>query len=537
MLTSDQLDILMDPLMQLYERFMQSALNDIAWRLSKMPMTNAAAWQMQRLIQSGETYDAALDELAKLTGKSDVELRQLFQKAGVRSVAFDDAVYKTAGLKPLPLNLSPAMAQTLAAGLQKTQGIVRNLTMSTALSAQNSFLDAADLAYMQVSSGAFDYVTAIKHAVQDIVDKGLPVIRYANGHTDQVDVAVRRAVLTGVSQTTGQLQLDRAREMGTDLVAVSAHLGARNKGEGPMNHESWQGKIYSVSGGSKEYGNFVEITGFGTGEGLLGWNCRHSFYPWIEGVSNPPPDPAQYEGRIVKYNGEEMTFYEATQKQRYIERQIRYWKRRAGALEAAGQNNTEERLKIGAWQKEMRSFLGQMNAQQAPGVEWYRQPEREQVVIPPPVENVDRDLRLAQEGRLFSVESNNDDVVLSKPIDYSIKYGNDVLRADQVIFSQKEKTYITHGHPDDSRWFSENQDLVLKAISNPLFVDTFPSVHNKTTYNIAHLLYIGEKDLPFLNVVLNFRKDKPAKIWTMFRVSKNYVYELSGDKKSRWKNP
>ncbi|MCC6148345.1 MAG: hypothetical protein IT308_12365 [Anaerolineaceae bacterium] len=160
-------------------------------------------------------------------------MRKLFEAAGVRSIQFDDMIYKRAGLKPLPLNLSPAMAQVLAAGLRKTQGVVRNLTMTTAIAAQNAFIDAADLAYLQVSSGAFDYISAIRNAVKDVASKGLPVINYASGRKDQLDVAVRRTVLTGVSQTAGNLQLARAQEMGQDLVEVSAHIGARNIGEGP----------------------------------------------------------------------------------------------------------------------------------------------------------------------------------------------------------------------------------------------------------------------------------------------------------------
>ena len=375
MIGFDQLDAMTDPILDLYEQYMVSVINDIARRLAGMNFASASqAWQMQRLIESGRVYEHAIEELSKLTGKSERELKKLFKAAGVRATRFDDAIYRAAGLKPMPLHLSPAMARVLAAGLRKTGNVMRNLTMTTAISAQDLFVRAADLAYMQVSSGAFSYTEAIRNAVKDVAGKGLQVINYASGKRDQLDVAMRRTVLTGVSQTAGNLQLARADEMFQDLVQVSAHIGARNVGEGPRNHESWQGKIYSRSGTHPKYKPFIATTGYGTAEGLHGVNCRHSFYPFFEGISEKVYSQSEldsYASKTVIYNGKELSVYEATQKQRAIERKIRYWKRQAGALEAAGEDNTFERLKMGEWQAEMRKFVKETGL--------IRQPEREQV--------------------------------------------------------------------------------------------------------------------------------------------------------------
>lgn len=273
MLTADQLDALVEPVMELYEQYIQSVINDIARRLAGLNYARpTAAWQVQRLSESGKVYEDILDELAKLTGRSESELKAMFKKAGVKAMRFDDSIYRAAGLNPLPLNLSPAMGQVLAAGLRKTQGVIKNLTMTTALDGQQAFLNAADLAYMQVSSGAMSYTEAIRDGVKKVAADGLNVIQFP-GRRDQLDVALRRTLLTGVSQTTGELQIKRADEMGQDLVQTSAHIGARNTGVGPANHEGWQGKIYSRSGTSKKYKPFVETTGYGTGPGLMGWNC------------------------------------------------------------------------------------------------------------------------------------------------------------------------------------------------------------------------------------------------------------------------
>ena len=362
MLTADYLDVLPDAMVELYERYQQSVINDIARRLVKSEkMTQAALYQVMRFSESGLVYENALEELTTLTGMSQEEMKKIFKDAGVKSIRFDDAIYRAAGLQPVPFSMSRPMLEALNVGLNKTNGLLYNLTLTTADAAQEAFIGALDLAYMQVSSGAFDYNTAIRNAVKDVAKAGIPVINYT-GSRDRLDVAVRRAVLTGVSQTVGEMQINRADEMGADLVQTSAHVGARDRGEGPENHASWQGKVFSRSGTSKKYPSFVEETGYGTGEGLMGWNCRHSFFPFFEGLSQNAYDEATlrgYDNKTVTYNDKTMSFYEATQKQRAIERRIRQAKREANALEAAGMDNTAELAKVRNYQSVMRDFVAQ----------------------------------------------------------------------------------------------------------------------------------------------------------------------------------
>lgn len=355
MLTPDYLDVLPDGIVALYDEFAQTVINDIARRLAKMPMTPTAAWQMQRLTESGQIYEHVLSEVAKLTGRSEAELRRLFRQAGVRSMRFDDAIYRAAGLEPLPLNLSPAMAQVLAAGLRKTSGAIHNLTMTTAGTAQQAFIHASDVAYMQVTSGTFSYDSAIRQAIKSIGSSGLEVI-YPSGHVDKLDVAMRRTVLTGVAQTANQMQWIRADEMGQDLVQVSEHNGAR------PSHAEWQGKIYSRSGRSDKYPDFVSSTGYGTVTGLGGVNCRHSYYPFFDGISQDAYDDAtraEADNATVTYNGNQMSLYDATQVQRSIERKIRQWKREAEALTAANLPADFEIAKAREWQARMRDFINQ----------------------------------------------------------------------------------------------------------------------------------------------------------------------------------
>jgi hypothetical protein len=274
MLTADQLDVLPGPILELYERFHISILEDIARRLAGLDYMSAA-WQVQRMIEAGLLYEQIIERLARLTGQSDQVLRDIFNRAGVVAMRFDDVIYRAAGLDPLPLNLSPQMARILSIGAQKTSGLLRNLVQTTAISAQQLFMDVTDLAYMQVSTGTLDYNTAIREAIKEASSKGLEVIYFESGHRDKIDVATRRAVLTGVNQTAGMLTEARADELDTDLVQTSAHIGARDKGDVPENHEMWQGQVFTrgKDPNNTQYPNFYEVTGYMTVTGLYGVNC------------------------------------------------------------------------------------------------------------------------------------------------------------------------------------------------------------------------------------------------------------------------
>lgn len=243
----------------------------------------------------------------------------------------------------------------LTAGYQKTAGLFRNLTGTTANTAARQFENALDRAYMQITTGAFDYDTAIRSAIKDLARQGVSAVQYPSGRVDSIEVAVRRAALTGVNQTALRLQDTLADEVGSDLVETTAHAGAR------PDHARWQGKVFSRSGQSDKYPDLRTSTGYGTGAGLGGWNCRHSFYPYFEGRPWAYSQKLlqSYEAKAFEYNGQRMTEYEASQLQRYIERQIRRWKREAAALGAAGLETEKSTAKVRQWQSTMGDFLDQ----------------------------------------------------------------------------------------------------------------------------------------------------------------------------------
>lgn len=331
MLTPKQLSELPDNVVKLYEELEDAILQDMARRIVKTDFaTETTQWQLSRLQEMGITHDVVFDKLSKATSKSDEELITMFNEAAEEAYNVDKKAYVKAGYNPTPLAENQQLQRIINAGLVKTQALFKNLTNTTANTATQQFENALDTAYMQIVSGAFDYNTAIRTCIKTLAEKGIATIKYPTGHTDYLDVAVRRAALTGVGQTTGEMQLAFAEEIGSDLVEVTAHNGAR------PSHMEWQGKVYSLSGKNPKYPDFYKVTGYGTGPGLKGWNCRHDFFPFFED-SEPAytqEELNEYENRKVTYNGIEMTEYDASQKQRAFERRIRATKRELTALDA-----------------------------------------------------------------------------------------------------------------------------------------------------------------------------------------------------------
>lgn len=338
MLPPEYFDTAADDILELYTQLDQTILRDIVRRLVKTGgMTDTAIWQAQRLQDSGLLMQDIIREVAQMSSASDARVKALFEDAGVQAMQTDFSIYEAAGLSPLPLRQAPAAAAVLQAGVSKTAGHLRNLTMTTATATQQAYIRAVTLAEMQVESGAFNYVTAIRNAVRSAVQAGT-MVQYPTGWKDQLDVAIRRATLTGVSQTAAQLSLKYADDMDCDLVETTAHAGAR------PSHQLWQGRVFSRSGQRGRYPDFVSSTHYGSGDGLCGWNCRHSFFPYYEGLSAsvyPRERISEYNNRTVEYNGQTVSYYDATQAQRAMERRIRATKRELAGYAEGMQSDDE----------------------------------------------------------------------------------------------------------------------------------------------------------------------------------------------------
>jgi len=356
MLTPEYLAGLPDRLVQLYAAAEEDILVNMAERIARYDYyIPAVQHQHQRLRGMGMLEGEIEERLSALTGRSREELRRLMEEAVEKAVTEDAKIYAAAGMGEVNALAMEGVKAVLRSGLAQTGGLFENLTRTTANTATKQFEDALDRAWLQITSGGFDYNTAIRNAIKDLARQGVGSITYPSGHRDTLEVATRRAVVTGCNQTAAKAQLELMDELGVELVEVSAHFGAR------PTHQKWQGKIFCRHGRTAKYENFEEATGYGTGPGLCGWNCSHSFGPYIEGAPRAysPAMLKQYSSKTVTYNGKEMTEYEANQQQRYIERQIRRWKREYSAMEAAGQPIGEAAAKLSAWREKEKDFCKQ----------------------------------------------------------------------------------------------------------------------------------------------------------------------------------
>ena len=359
MLAPDYLDHAPDRLVLLWQQVEDDILRDVARRISKMDtMTPTANWQLWRYEQTEALRQDVVKKLARYTGKSEAEIRRLMQEAATRAMEAEDEIYYHYGKETTPFADNAPLQALLNAGYQQTAGTFHNLTATTANTVSGQFEAALDRAHLKVNSGAFDYKSAVKSAVDSLADT-MKYVTYPTGHTDTLEVAARRAVLTGVNQTGAKLQVARADEMGVEFFETTAHGGAR------PSHAEWQGRQFHRGGAvdymGKHYPDFEAATGYGTGAGLCGWNCRHTFFAIFPELGAPPAwtqaDLEALNARDIEYNGGKYTRYEISQMQRARERTVRKYKRRYLAEDAAGADTTASAVKLRQARQELSDFI------------------------------------------------------------------------------------------------------------------------------------------------------------------------------------
>lgn len=299
-------------------------------------LTGTDDWQLKVYQSAGGHLAAIQQEIAQWTKITDAEIKRIFEDAGIKALAYDSAFYVSQGLEPFNLGQSEGMIKLLEDTYQRTAGTVHNFTRTTAQLSQQRLINVLDTAHFKVNTGAVSYTQAVQEAVADIVNTQTKVY-YPSGHTDTIETAVLRAVRTGVAQASGNMAVQGMEERDWDIVLVSAHLGARygDGGENPSNHFWWQGKFYSRTGKTPDLPPFIESTGYGTGEGLCGWNCRHSFGPGD--LRHNPYKNFDAEENKKAYN--------LSQKQRAHESRIRHTKAKMAGLREAIEATTDEAAK------------------------------------------------------------------------------------------------------------------------------------------------------------------------------------------------
>lgn len=370
MLTPESLSAFSSEYLGKVDALNEQIVRDIVRRMIKTgKVTTTAQWQIRKAQESGKLLDDIVKDVGIFTNYSEPQIREMFRSAGVAGIANDAKPLIDAGIIT-DVKLSPRMSNLLLANAEKTAGNANNLTLTTAATGQDTYMQALNEAYMKVQSGAFSYQEALKQAIRQAAQSGGTVL-YETGSRMSIDSALRMALLTGINQTAATLTEMYAEDMDVEYYEVGAHTGAR------PTHAEWQGRVYKIKGATAEYPNFYEVTGYGSGEGLCGWNCRHSFYPFWPGISKrayTDDKLAAYLNIIYIYGGRTLTEYECSQIQRRYERQIRESKRILAGLDSGIQyasdaetekslreEFTKESVRLKKREQKMKDFCSQTN--------------------------------------------------------------------------------------------------------------------------------------------------------------------------------
>ena len=292
-------------------------------RGEKKLLTGTDEWQAWVLKQAGGNLDEIQKALAKSTGKSQQEIAKIFKDSGIQAAKADaEAAAVTFS------SLSPRMMAIITDAYERTVGEISNITRTTAGATNQAFIGICDDAYWKVRTGAQSYTAAMLEGVKAL-GQVQPIVRYPSGHKDTLEVAVLRCIRTGVAQSSGNMTIQQCKDMGWNHVLVSQHLGARVSDTDPIaDHAGWQGKVYCIAGKDAQFDNLLDATGYPENPlGLCGYNCRHSFTPFLPGVSRNNNKPIDTEAN--------RRAYELPQTQRAMERRIRAQKRKCAALHTA----------------------------------------------------------------------------------------------------------------------------------------------------------------------------------------------------------
>ena len=288
-------------------------------------LTATDKWQIQTLQDAGYLLEDIQKEIAKRTKQQEKAIKEAFEDAGIKTIEYDDEIYRSVGLSTVPLTQSPQLIRIMQDMYERTLHEWKNYTRTTAEASQRAFINELDKIHTLVSTGALSYTQAVREGVNNIVSHGTEVI-YPSGHVDAIETATLRAVRTGISQMSAQIQIARMKENKVGLVITTSHLGAR------PSHQEWQGQVFSIDWkkmnkifplpeiptpenlGAEDYPDFVDSTRIGKIDGLCGINCRHNFSVFYQGMENP----------FEQYDSEEnLKQYEKEQRQRVLERRIR----------------------------------------------------------------------------------------------------------------------------------------------------------------------------------------------------------------------
>ena len=322
-------------------------MEDIVRRIKKTgEITSTADYQIMQLKALGLSNDEITEQIKKALNASDEYVDELYREAMKNEWSDAKDLYAGMGQAYVKFEDNAFIQNLIGGAFMQTSGEMVNMTGTmgfviggNAVELSKFYQDTMDNAISLIMGGGFDYNTVLKKAIKQMTNSGIRWINYESGWHNRITVAARRSVMTGLSQMTRGITEDTAKRLNTDTFEVSAHAGAR------PGHAVWQGKVYTKK-------QLYEICGLGTVTGLLGANCYHTYYPYIKGMSKRAYTDEQLKAwkndTPKMYKGKEYTQYQAQQRMRQMETNMRAQRQTINLLKLGGADKetiTEERIK------------------------------------------------------------------------------------------------------------------------------------------------------------------------------------------------
>lgn len=401
-----------------YVELEERIIQDIVRRIVKTgEITSTADWQINRLKIIGYSSEDIEKMLKTTLNKSYPEMFELYDKVINWEYVRNKDLYEQVNAEYIPFEKNKHLTQAINGIAQQSLEDLENVTRSlgfyldingkkTMTPLSQVYTKHLDRACFDIVSGAFDYNSVLRRIVTQLTNSGLRTIDYASGWHNRVDVAARRAVMTGLSQITGKITDYNAKKLGTEYFEVAWHAGAR------PTHAVWQGKVWT-----KE--QLVSVCGLGTVTGLLGANCYHEYYPFFPGISERNwtdqwlEEKNQEESEPKEFQGKEYTVYEAKQRQRQMETAMRAQREKVRALQKGKADQDEilaQKMKYQGQLNEYARFSKKMGLKQ----------ERERIYL-------DMRGRVAPDLRKFIAKSTGNDIIKSGAINGALTDKNDPL--------------------------------------------------------------------------------------------------------------
>jgi len=329
MLNPNELEFVPDGISKLYRGLQMNIMNDVVERLSvNRDITRTADWEINRLYELGVAKEVIRRYIQRTLALSTNEIDRIYSDVLAEDYVRYESIYKKMGKSFIPFRENRQLQQLIGGVKEQTNADFKNITQSLGFAVKNPdgtrafqpiakfYQNTLDNAAFGMLSGVFDYNTMIKKSVKELTDSGLRTVDYETGWSNRVEVAARRALMTGFNQAVAKITEDNAEKLGTNHFEVTYHRGAR------PTHQPWQGRVYT-----KE--QLVTVCGYGAVDGLKGANCYHDFHPFFPGISKRIYTDEQLdkwnaeENTPKEYGGKQYTVYEALQRQRRLETSLR----------------------------------------------------------------------------------------------------------------------------------------------------------------------------------------------------------------------